>query len=243
MTGALGSVIELTDGSGAIATEYRYEPFGTMSMTGAPTGNPFAFTGREEDGTGLKYYRARYYHPGLQRFISEDPIGLAAGDVNFYVYVANNPINFVDALGLDKGKNCQSVPSAPPAVNLDANIRLAGHLAAAPVDPLLGYGEWLGRVWPGGKWDYKEQGKTREQKIEYEKFGNFNYGATGAAIGIPDRVLLIAAGTVQYTRSFFGHPYRPSFGRPWSGSPYGDDPGDQVLIQSGIDYYRSGCAK
>jgi hypothetical protein len=30
----------------------------------------------------LRYYRARYYHPGLQRFVSEDPIGFAGGDPN-----------------------------------------------------------------------------------------------------------------------------------------------------------------
>ena len=49
---------------------------------------------------GLKYYRARYYHPGLQRFISEDPIGFAGGEVNLYGYVRNNPLMFIDPLGL-----------------------------------------------------------------------------------------------------------------------------------------------
>lgn len=49
---------------------------------------------------GLYYYRARYYSAELQRFISEDPIGLAGGDVNFYAYVGNNPVNRVDPLGL-----------------------------------------------------------------------------------------------------------------------------------------------
>jgi len=44
---------------------------------------------------------ARYYHPGLQRFISEDPIGFGGGDVNLYAYVGNSPTNFDDPLGLD----------------------------------------------------------------------------------------------------------------------------------------------
>jgi RHS repeat-associated protein len=47
----------------------EYEPFGTTTVIGA-TGNNYDYTGRESDGTGLKYYRARYYHPSLQRFIS-----------------------------------------------------------------------------------------------------------------------------------------------------------------------------
>ena len=46
------------------------------------------------------YYRARYYHTDLQRFISEDPLGYEAGDVNLYAYVLDNPLAFVDPLGL-----------------------------------------------------------------------------------------------------------------------------------------------
>jgi RHS repeat-associated protein len=78
--------------------EHTYEPFGTTTTTGS-TGNAFQYTGRENDGTGLYYYRARYYHPGLQRFISEDPIGFAGGDANPYAYVRNNPLLFVDPSG------------------------------------------------------------------------------------------------------------------------------------------------
>ena len=40
--------------------------------------NSYQYTGRENDGTGLYFYRARYYAPALGRFISEDPIGLEA---------------------------------------------------------------------------------------------------------------------------------------------------------------------
>jgi RHS repeat-associated protein len=39
--------------------------------------NELRYTGWEHDGTGLNYYRARCYHHGLERFVSEDPIGLA----------------------------------------------------------------------------------------------------------------------------------------------------------------------
>ncbi len=96
---ALGSALALTDSAGAVQTEYTYEPFGITTATGAANTNPFQYTGRENDSTGLYYYRARYYHPVLQRFISEDPIGLKAGDVNFYAYVRNNPVLFTDPSG------------------------------------------------------------------------------------------------------------------------------------------------
>src|SRR5262249_24395745 len=55
---------------------------------------------RDDGETALKYYRARYYHPGLQRFISEDPLRFVGGDPNFYAYVRNNPLAFVDPTGL-----------------------------------------------------------------------------------------------------------------------------------------------
>jgi RHS repeat-associated protein len=76
---ALNSTLALTDSSGAVSTSYTYEPFGKATKTGAATTNTFGFTGREDDGTGLMYYRARYYNPSTQRFISEDPIGLMGG--------------------------------------------------------------------------------------------------------------------------------------------------------------------
>jgi RHS repeat-associated protein len=47
------------------------------------------------------HYRARMYDPQLGRFISEDPIGFAGGDVNLYGYVWSNPISFTDPMGLD----------------------------------------------------------------------------------------------------------------------------------------------
>jgi len=70
-----------------------------------------AFTGREWDPeTGLYYYRARYYDPKIGRFISEDPIGFAAG-TNFYNYVENNPVRYTDPYGLSPAP---SPPGPPP---------------------------------------------------------------------------------------------------------------------------------
>jgi RHS repeat-associated protein len=72
----LGSSLALTDAAGMVQTEYTHEPFGKTTATGTPNTNPFQYTARENDGTGLYYYRARYYHAGLQRFIKEDPLRL-----------------------------------------------------------------------------------------------------------------------------------------------------------------------
>jgi len=100
LTDGLASTIALADATGAVPTTYTYEPFGATTISGTATTNSFEYTGRENDGTGLKYYRARYYHPQLQRFISEDPIGFVGSATNLYAYVGGSPIGFSDPLGL-----------------------------------------------------------------------------------------------------------------------------------------------
>jgi RHS repeat-associated protein len=91
----LGSTIALTNDVGLVTTQYTYGPFGATTVTGT-SNNPFQFTGRENDGTGLYYYRARYYSPSQSRFLSEDPLEFNAGDANLYGYVLNNPTNLID---------------------------------------------------------------------------------------------------------------------------------------------------
>jgi RHS repeat-associated protein len=100
LTDALGSTIALSDGSGSVQTEYTYEPFGSVTTSGSANGNAFGFTGRENDGTSIDYYRARYYDPRLQRFLSVDPLDIVGGDTNAYSYVRNGPISGLDPLGL-----------------------------------------------------------------------------------------------------------------------------------------------
>jgi RHS repeat-associated protein len=96
---ALGSTIALVDSSGNIAASYSYDPFGNTTASGTPNANEFQYTGRENEGNGLYYYRARYYSPLLGRFVSQDPLGFLAG-ANFYAYLDNSPVNGTDPLGL-----------------------------------------------------------------------------------------------------------------------------------------------
>jgi len=101
----LGSTIALTDSNGQVRTQYSYDPHGVTTMSGEQHDNSFQYTGRENDGTGLYYYRARYYSPSMHRFTAPDPIGLDAG-INFYAYTLNNPINLSDPFGEQSLENC-----------------------------------------------------------------------------------------------------------------------------------------
>jgi RHS repeat-associated protein len=99
LTDRLGSTIALANGSAEVETSYSYDPFGRATEAGEPSDNPFQFTGREDDGTGLQYNRARYYSPTMARFISQDPAGFAGSGSNLYWYTFNDPLDFTDPSG------------------------------------------------------------------------------------------------------------------------------------------------
>ncbi|MFO0775967.1 MAG: RHS repeat-associated core domain-containing protein [Nitrospiraceae bacterium] len=116
LSDALGTTIALVDNTGIVQTTYTYEPFGSVNRAGQASQNAFKYTGREDDATGLYYYRARYYHPRLQRFISEDPIGFGGKDWNLYQYTGSNPIKYTDPTGLETYR-CRRPLRGDPGAN------------------------------------------------------------------------------------------------------------------------------
>ncbi|WP_425218295.1 RHS repeat-associated core domain-containing protein [Tumidithrix helvetica] len=97
----LGTVRDLVSSAGVVQKHIKYDSFGNVTAQSAPlVKSRFGFTGREFDSeTGLYYYRARYYDSAVGRFISEDPISFAGGDVNLYRYVGNSATNGTDPFG------------------------------------------------------------------------------------------------------------------------------------------------
>jgi RHS repeat-associated protein len=134
-----GSVTHLTKSDGTVFERYRYDVFGTPTIydggwnlrTASAVSNRFLFTGREYAAAfGFYEYRARAYHPGLGRFMSEDPkafvrrggLGASSSDwtfaahpdeaeLNLFRYCGNDPIDFTDPMGLDWTQNADGTYS------------------------------------------------------------------------------------------------------------------------------------
>jgi len=100
-------------------------------------------------------------------------------------------------------------------------------------------GAWVGRVREGGEWDDKKRDKTLERQ------GNYSYGATAAALGLPEDVALFGAGVVQrgtnVLNALRGEPLKRSIG--FMHRPYGDDPRDQAPISEGYDEVMRGGSR
>ena len=106
----LGSVVTISDSAGDIIEKYFYDVYGDVIIkdsndnifSQSAINNRYMFTAREYDReTGLYYYRARMYSSALGRFLQPDPVGYYES-MNLYQYVKNNPVNWIDPMGLYK---------------------------------------------------------------------------------------------------------------------------------------------
>lgn len=104
----LGSIESVTNSDGDVVEQYRYDPFGGVTVAdgagnalpSSQIDNPFFFAGQWRDSeSGLYYMRHRYYSASLGRFTSRDPLEYVDG-LNAYAYAMSNPVNFSDPLGL-----------------------------------------------------------------------------------------------------------------------------------------------
>lgn len=114
-TDQVGAPRMVANASGKPLWRWGGEPFGASAPEADADGDgsPLTFSSRfpgqiADPETGLFYNYFRDYAPALGRYIESDPIGLAGG-LNRYMYVAGDPLNDSDRLGLAPDK----VPNDP----------------------------------------------------------------------------------------------------------------------------------
>jgi RHS repeat-associated protein len=99
----LGSIRELTDGTGAVRARYDYTPWGERTKLAGDMDSDFGFTGHYQHAAselGVAPYR--FYSAESGRWLNRDPIG-ESGGLNLYGYVGNGPVSRMDRLGLKPG--------------------------------------------------------------------------------------------------------------------------------------------
>lgn len=102
VTDYLGSVrLVVNSATGAIMQQIDYDEFGKVLNDTNPGFQPFGFAGGLYDkDTGLVRFGARDYDARTGRWTSKDPILFAGADLNLYGYTTNDPINWIDPMGL-----------------------------------------------------------------------------------------------------------------------------------------------
>ncbi len=128
----LGSTVAATQ-SGATNVQ-KYKAFGANRSAG-DVHTDHLFTGQKQDGTGLLYYRARYYDKLLGTFISPDPLIPDATNVfayNRYIYTLGNPLKYTDPTGhqascmlVDNSIACSDGVPGISTVNIDPDAAVS----------------------------------------------------------------------------------------------------------------------
>jgi len=98
-----GNVSEYINQNGTMAAHFEYDPFGNLTVDANNNASSFPcrFSTKPQDAvTGLLYFGYRWYSPLDGRWLRRDPRG-EAGGVNLYGCVLNNPLRFIDPLGLN----------------------------------------------------------------------------------------------------------------------------------------------
>ena len=117
VTDLIGAPAELVGPDGTLAGFQQHTLWGTTLWKPGGAATPLRFPGQYADPeTGLHYNNHRYYDPLTGRYLTPDPLGLAAAP-NPHTYVPNptiatDPLGLIDDLCSPAGQDPQTLPSS-----------------------------------------------------------------------------------------------------------------------------------
>ena len=139
----LGKPQVMTDEVGNVVWRAVYDPFGRATVdSSSDVDMNVRFPGQYFDQeTGLHQNGFRTYDPGSGRYLTADPLGIIEGqDLNLYAYVGDNPVNWIDPLGLLRsGRNARNFSNITPRStngNLFGNFKTQDNVCTKPADKL-----------------------------------------------------------------------------------------------------------
>jgi len=136
LTDNLGSIRQVISTSGSSLDAITYDPYGNiLSQTNSANAPRFLYTGGAYDPiTGTYLDDAREDDPEDGRWLSQDPLGFAAGDTDLYRYVFNEPTTNMDPTGLGEKKRsvCSTAPIGPQPIDPPGFPSLSTSLFSLP---------------------------------------------------------------------------------------------------------------
>ena len=131
----IGSVRGILDFDGELQSWVDYDSHGNILGTVADELNPVRYAGRYYcDEIDLYENRMRFYDPLLGRFTQHDPLLFGGGDTNFYAFVGNNPLQWVDPFGTTIAAEYGNLISTQ---------------ASAQINAICALGECVANIWAG----------------------------------------------------------------------------------------------
>jgi len=201
----LGTPQMLLDAAGRVVWQGDYHPFGEVDLRVNGLASDLRFPGQRFDAeTGLHYNWHRYYDPETGRYISADPIGLQGG-INLYAYVSNDPVNYIDPMGLYVGTLTAPLWVMPvPGARVVAGTIIAGSAIYS------GYKAW--QYWNEAK-SNPFKGEPGSEKCTVDADGNPKQKRKYGDDGYPDQ-------DIDYDHDHDqGQPHVHDWTRPGDGGP------------------------
>ncbi|HNQ24642.1 MAG TPA: RHS repeat-associated core domain-containing protein [Phycisphaerae bacterium] len=121
----LGNTAEIIEGEDPSTTHYVYEPFGALISLDAAGENGCRWMGEFGVTTGsnkIALTPYRLHHFSMGRFVQSDRIGIGGG-INLYTYAHNDPLNYIDPVGL-----CESNGGQPRTYGQRTADLLSGYV-------------------------------------------------------------------------------------------------------------------